>query len=275
MAPNPAGWALHCATPCVTVAASSACPLPLQWAEALAVFQQAADWTGLESRKSLWGQFWSAHQRFFKYLCIAAKVHRLVELAREELARDKVSEPGLPAPAPPRAGLTAASLFPACPSWVGSRRSLSQSPAHSRVPALCSAWSSGCSPQAKRVRVRCWTKMTGTWTALSLLPSGCTVLPGVRGSPLGHPLGPGELWEVPAAMGDSWMSISCSACPWLPPSWPRACPCWSNPVLLGSRWPSLVFTGSHWQGRLPVTHSEALSFSQETPRARSGEQEET
>lgn len=55
------------------------------------MFRQAADWIGLESRKALWGQFWSAHQRFFKYLCVAAKVHRLVELAREELARDKVS----------------------------------------------------------------------------------------------------------------------------------------------------------------------------------------
>lgn len=54
------------------------------------VFQQAADLIGLESRKSLWGQFWSAHQRFFKYLCIAAKVRRLVELAKEELAKDKV-----------------------------------------------------------------------------------------------------------------------------------------------------------------------------------------
>lgn len=54
------------------------------------VFQHAADWIGLESRKSLWGQFWSAHQRFFKYLCIAAKVRRLVELAKEELAKDKV-----------------------------------------------------------------------------------------------------------------------------------------------------------------------------------------
>jgi len=70
---------------------SSARALLLQWAEALSVFQQAADWIGLESRKSLWGQFWSAHQRFFKYLCIAAKVHRLVELAQQELSRDKVS----------------------------------------------------------------------------------------------------------------------------------------------------------------------------------------
>ncbi|XP_033054418.1 protein strawberry notch homolog 2 isoform X5 [Trachypithecus francoisi] len=67
----------------------------LLWAEALNVFQQAADWIGLESRKSLWGQFWSAHQRFFKYLCIAAKVRRLVELAREELARDKCVVIGL------------------------------------------------------------------------------------------------------------------------------------------------------------------------------------
>ena len=69
--------------------------MSLQWAEALGVFQQAADWIGLESRKSLWGQFWSAHQRFFKYLCVAAKVHRLVELAREELAQDKVNWAGL------------------------------------------------------------------------------------------------------------------------------------------------------------------------------------
>ena len=58
--------------------------MSLQWAEALGVFQQAADWIGLESRKSLWGQFWSAHQRFFKYLCVAAKVHRLVELAQDK-----------------------------------------------------------------------------------------------------------------------------------------------------------------------------------------------
>lgn len=63
----------------------------LQWAEALAVFLRAADLLGLESRKSLWGQFWSAHQRFFKYLCIAAKVRRLVELANKELADGKVS----------------------------------------------------------------------------------------------------------------------------------------------------------------------------------------
>uniref|UniRef100_A0A6I8P8R0 Protein strawberry notch homolog 2 n=1 Tax=Ornithorhynchus anatinus TaxID=9258 RepID=A0A6I8P8R0_ORNAN len=65
------------------------------WEEAFFVFQKAADCIGLESRKSLWGQFWSAHQRFFKYLCIAAKVRRLVELAKEELARDKCIVIGL------------------------------------------------------------------------------------------------------------------------------------------------------------------------------------
>eukprot|EP00079_Xenopus_tropicalis_P011514 XP_002937427.2 PREDICTED: protein strawberry notch homolog 2 isoform X2 [Xenopus tropicalis] len=65
------------------------------WAEALVVFQTAADWLGLESRKSLWGQFWSAHQRFFKYLCIASKVQRLVTLVKQELAKGKCVVIGL------------------------------------------------------------------------------------------------------------------------------------------------------------------------------------
>uniref|UniRef100_A0A673XUF2 Protein strawberry notch homolog 2 n=1 Tax=Salmo trutta TaxID=8032 RepID=A0A673XUF2_SALTR len=59
------------------------------WAEALAVFMRAADELCLVSRKSLWGQFWSSHQRFFKYLCIAAKVRCLVELAKKELKAGK------------------------------------------------------------------------------------------------------------------------------------------------------------------------------------------
>uniref|UniRef100_A0A8C7F5T2 Protein strawberry notch homolog 2 n=1 Tax=Oncorhynchus kisutch TaxID=8019 RepID=A0A8C7F5T2_ONCKI len=59
------------------------------WAEALAVFMRAADALCLVSRKSLWGQFWSSHQRFFKYLCIAAKVRCLVELAKKELKAGK------------------------------------------------------------------------------------------------------------------------------------------------------------------------------------------
>ncbi|XP_068090084.1 protein strawberry notch homolog 2 isoform X2 [Hyperolius riggenbachi] len=65
------------------------------WAEALSVFQTAADWLGMDSRKSLWAQFWSSHQRFFKYLCIAAKVQRLVTLAKQELSKGKCVVIGL------------------------------------------------------------------------------------------------------------------------------------------------------------------------------------
>lgn len=35
-------------------------------------------------------QFWSAHQRFFKYLCISAKVNHAVEVAKEALRSGKV-----------------------------------------------------------------------------------------------------------------------------------------------------------------------------------------
>ncbi|XP_048415745.1 protein strawberry notch homolog 2-like isoform X3 [Stegostoma tigrinum] len=65
------------------------------WAEAMNIFQKSADLIGLESRKSLWGQFWSAHQRFFKYLCIAAKVKRLVEIGKQELQKGKCIVIGL------------------------------------------------------------------------------------------------------------------------------------------------------------------------------------
>lgn len=53
---------------------------------------EAADELCMSSTKSLWGQFWSSHQRFFKYLCIAAKVRCLVELAKKELEAGKVSQ---------------------------------------------------------------------------------------------------------------------------------------------------------------------------------------
>lgn len=47
-------------------------------------FQEAAELIEAESRmkKTMWGQFWSAHQRFFKYLCIASKVRHAVDVAR-------------------------------------------------------------------------------------------------------------------------------------------------------------------------------------------------
>uniref|UniRef100_A0A8C7ME22 Protein strawberry notch homolog 1 n=1 Tax=Oncorhynchus kisutch TaxID=8019 RepID=A0A8C7ME22_ONCKI len=49
------------------------------WVAAREKFQAAANLMEAEQRmkKSMWGQFWSAHQRFFKYLCIASKVRKL------------------------------------------------------------------------------------------------------------------------------------------------------------------------------------------------------
>lgn len=46
------------------------------WVEGMQRFHEAAELIDAESRmkKTMWGQFWSSHQRFFKYLCIAAKV---------------------------------------------------------------------------------------------------------------------------------------------------------------------------------------------------------
>uniref|UniRef100_A0A0G2K3C0 Protein strawberry notch homolog 1 n=1 Tax=Rattus norvegicus TaxID=10116 RepID=A0A0G2K3C0_RAT len=67
------------------------------WVIARERFQQAADLIDAEQRmkKSMWGQFWSAHQRFFKYLCIASKVKRVVQLAREEIKNGKCVVIGL------------------------------------------------------------------------------------------------------------------------------------------------------------------------------------
>ena len=66
---------------------------PSQWLEARERFQKAAELMQAEQRmrKSMWGQFWSSHQRFFKYLCIAAKVRHVVKLAREAVKIGKVS----------------------------------------------------------------------------------------------------------------------------------------------------------------------------------------
>jgi hypothetical protein len=52
--------------------------------EAMQKFQEAAELVDAENRmkKTMWGQFWSSHQRFFKYLCIAAKVNHAVVTAR-------------------------------------------------------------------------------------------------------------------------------------------------------------------------------------------------
>ena len=48
-----------------------------RWVEMLHKFTEAADLIDAEKKmkKTMWGQFWSSHQRFFKYLCIASKVN--------------------------------------------------------------------------------------------------------------------------------------------------------------------------------------------------------
>ncbi|XP_045078486.1 protein strawberry notch homolog 1-like isoform X3 [Coregonus clupeaformis] len=67
------------------------------WVAAREKFQAAANLMDAEQRmkKSMWGQFWSAHQRFFKYLCIASKVRRVVQLARDEVKNGKCVVIGL------------------------------------------------------------------------------------------------------------------------------------------------------------------------------------
>ncbi|RZC32135.1 protein strawberry notch [Asbolus verrucosus] len=67
------------------------------WVEAMQKFHEAAELVDAENRmrKTMWGQFWSAHQRFFKYLCIAAKVPHAVAVAHEAIKCGKCVVIGL------------------------------------------------------------------------------------------------------------------------------------------------------------------------------------
>ncbi|XP_063396548.1 protein strawberry notch homolog 1-like [Mytilus trossulus] len=67
------------------------------WVTARTRFQRAADLMDAEHRmkKTMWGQFWSAHQRFFKYLCISSKVNACVRLARDAVKSGKCVVIGL------------------------------------------------------------------------------------------------------------------------------------------------------------------------------------
>ena len=60
-------------------------------------FQDAIELIDHEGKlkKTVWGQFWSSHQRFFKYLCMACKVPRVVELAKQALSSNKCVVIGL------------------------------------------------------------------------------------------------------------------------------------------------------------------------------------
>ncbi|KAJ7378733.1 Protein strawberry notch 1 [Desmophyllum pertusum] len=67
------------------------------WIEAREKFEKAADLMEADSRvkKTIWGQFWSAHQRFFKYLCIASKVSRVVSISKDAISDGKCVIVGL------------------------------------------------------------------------------------------------------------------------------------------------------------------------------------
>ena len=74
------------------------------------MFKEAADLLDYDGRslKTVWGQFWAAHQvllilcasllnlfswqRFFKYLCIAAKVPSVIDLVMQSLRDGKVCD---------------------------------------------------------------------------------------------------------------------------------------------------------------------------------------
>ena len=55
------------------------------WVELMHRFEEASLLVEADKRvrKTMWGQFWSAHQRFFKYLCIASKVPYVVGVAND------------------------------------------------------------------------------------------------------------------------------------------------------------------------------------------------
>uniref|UniRef100_A0A0N5CB49 AAA_34 domain-containing protein n=1 Tax=Strongyloides papillosus TaxID=174720 RepID=A0A0N5CB49_STREA len=68
------------------------------WLDVRRYFQKALSVLNEDERvsqKLVWGQFWAAHQRFFKYLCIAAKVQACVNIAKEALKNNKCVVIGL------------------------------------------------------------------------------------------------------------------------------------------------------------------------------------
>lgn len=55
------------------------------WTEAWLRFEEAATMVKLGGKKKMavYGQFWGSHQRFFRYLCMAAKIDRAVAIAKD------------------------------------------------------------------------------------------------------------------------------------------------------------------------------------------------
>lgn len=67
------------------------------WQKTFEYFQQAATFFSKDKRMSrhIWATFWAAHQKFFKYLCIGAKVPMVVEVAKQALIDGKCVVIGL------------------------------------------------------------------------------------------------------------------------------------------------------------------------------------
>ncbi|CAL8120089.1 unnamed protein product [Orchesella dallaii] len=67
------------------------------WVEGLQKFIEATELMNAESttKKAIWAQFWSSHQRFFKYLCIASKVRHACNVARDAVKCGKCVVIGL------------------------------------------------------------------------------------------------------------------------------------------------------------------------------------
>lgn len=68
-----------------------------QWVEARDKFDEASVLIGDNKmlKRTMWGQFWSAHQRFFKYMCIASKVSYAVNVAKQAVKDGKCAVIGL------------------------------------------------------------------------------------------------------------------------------------------------------------------------------------
>ena len=71
--------------------------VPLQWNKCHQMFKEASEIMGYDKQqlKTMWGQFWASHQRFFKYMCIAAKVPEVIRLAKQALQDGKCVVIGL------------------------------------------------------------------------------------------------------------------------------------------------------------------------------------
>lgn len=69
----------------------------MQWSETRRLFQLAADVLDYDKKKlkTMWAQFWASHQRFFKYMCIAAKVPEAIALSKKALEDGKCVVIGL------------------------------------------------------------------------------------------------------------------------------------------------------------------------------------